>query len=83
MPIPDIELVQLTLNSLDEDYHTLVTTLSYDTNLLTFDDLHSKLIHYEQRLKFLKTKDLLSLQHSALATSVTSSEPRKFSYPSR
>ncbi|KAJ8435581.1 hypothetical protein Cgig2_021735 [Carnegiea gigantea] len=82
-PIPDIELVQLTLNGLDEDYHTLVTTLSYGTNLLTLDDLRSKLIHYEQRLKFLKTKDLLSLQHSALATSVTSSESGKFSYPSR
>ncbi|KAJ8445793.1 hypothetical protein Cgig2_027874 [Carnegiea gigantea] len=54
--------VQLTLNGLDEDYHTLVTTLSYGTNLLTFDGLCSKLIHYEQRLKFLKTKDLLSLQ---------------------
>jgi len=32
-PIPDIELVQLTLNGLDKDYHTLVTTLSYGTNL--------------------------------------------------
>jgi len=82
-PNPDIELVQLTFNGLDEDYHTLVTTLCYGTSLLTFDDLRSKLIHYEQCMKFLKTKDLLSLQHSALATSVTSSEFGRFSYPSR
>ena len=46
-PVPQVDLVQLTLNGLDEDYHTLVTTLSYSTNLITFDDLHSMLIHYE------------------------------------
>jgi len=43
--ISNIHLVQLTLNGLDEDYHTLVVTLSYDTNLLTFDNLRSKLIN--------------------------------------
>ena len=71
--IPDIDLVQLTLNSLDEDYHTLVTTpSSYGTNLITFDDLRSKLIQ-----KFLKTKELFGVQHLALATLVTSSESSK------
>jgi len=49
-PVSNVDLVQLTLNGLDEDYYNLVATLSYDTNLLTFDDLRSKLIHYEQRL---------------------------------
>ncbi|KAJ8437748.1 hypothetical protein Cgig2_009463 [Carnegiea gigantea] len=73
-PVPDIDLVQLTLNGLDEDYHNLVTMLSYGTNLIAFDDLRSKLIHYEQRLlKFLKSK-LLGIQHQALATSLASSE---------
>lgn len=43
-PVPDFELVQLTLNGLHEDYHNLVTALSYGTNLFTFDDLRSKLI---------------------------------------
>jgi len=46
-PVLDLELVQLTLNGLDEDYHNLVTTIRYGSTLLTFDDLHSKLIHYE------------------------------------
>jgi len=46
-PVPDSDLVQLTLNGLDKGYHNLVTTLSYGTNLITFDDLWSKLIHYE------------------------------------
>ena len=60
----------LTLNGLDEDYHTLVTTLSCGSNLITFDDLHSKLIHYEQCLKFLKSKDALPMQHQSFATSL-------------
>jgi len=70
-PVSDIDLVQLTLSGLDEGYHTLVTTLSYGTNLLTFDYLHCKLIHHEQRLKFLKTKESFRVQHQALATSIT------------
>ena len=73
-PVSDIDLVQLTLNVLDEDYHTLVTTLSYGSNLITFDGLRSMLIHYEQRIKFLKSKDVLNVQHQALATSITSTE---------
>ena len=61
------------LNGLDEDYHTLVTTLSYGSNLITFDHLCSKLIHYEQCLKFLKSKDALTMQHQAFAMSTESS----------
>jgi len=76
-PVPDIDLVQVTLNRLDEDYHNLVTTLSYGTRLITFDDLRSKLIHYEQQLKFLKSKDFLGIQHQALATSFVSSKSGK------
>jgi len=45
-----------------------VTTLSYGSNLITFDNLRSKLIHYEQCLKFLKSKDALPVQHQAFAT---------------
>ena len=73
-PISYIDLVQLTLNGLNKDYHNLVTTLSYGTNLRTFDNLCFKLIHYEQRLKFLKSKDVLGVQHQALATSVASTD---------
>jgi len=77
--IPNIDLVRLTLNGLDEDCHTLVTILSDGTNLLTFDDFRSKVIHYKQRLKFLKTKDMLSIRHSALSSLVASSESGKSS----
>ena len=51
-PMFDLELVQLTLNGVDEDYHVLATTLSYGLNVPTFDDLRAKLIHYEHQLKF-------------------------------
>ena len=80
--VPDLELVQLILNGSDEDYHNLVTAFSYGSNLLTFDDLPSKLTHYEQRLQFLKSKKLFQVHHPALATTVSSSEFGKASQSS-
>ncbi|KAJ8423765.1 hypothetical protein Cgig2_028266 [Carnegiea gigantea] len=76
-PVPDLELVQLTLNGLDEDYYNLVTTLAYGTTFLTFDDLRSKLIHYGQHLRFLKSKESFQridegFQNVALIVGVTS-----------
>jgi len=47
-----------------------MNTPAYGSNFLTFDDLRSKLILDEQRLKFLKSKDVVAVQHQALATSV-------------
>ncbi|KAJ8434746.1 hypothetical protein Cgig2_001949 [Carnegiea gigantea] len=64
-PPPSIT-TYLALNGVDEDYNILATTLSYDTNLLTFDDFRAKLIHYEQHLKILKSKDVSALHHQAL-----------------
>ena len=71
-PVLDLELVQLTLNGLDEDYHNLVTNLAYGTTLLTFDNLRSKLIHYEQQLQLLKSKESFQVHHPALAATVIS-----------
>ena len=67
----------MTLNGLDEDYHNLVTNLAYGTTLLTFDNLRSKLIHYEQQLQLLKSKESFQVHHPALATTITSSESGK------
>ena len=72
LPVSDLDLVILTLNGPDEDYFSLATSLLYGSNLLTFDDLRGKLIHYEQCLKFLKTKDHLVLQHPASAATTSS-----------
>ena len=57
----DMDLIILTLNGIDEDWHILATTLSYGTSSHTFDDLRAQLIQYGQRLKFLKTKGNSSL----------------------
>jgi len=67
-----MDLVQLTLNNVDENYHILATTLSYGANTLTFDDLRAKLMHHEQRLKFLKSKGAFITSHQALIVSTAS-----------
>lgn len=46
-PVSDLDLVQLILNGVDEDYCILAATLSYGATTLTFDDLRAKLLHYE------------------------------------
>ncbi|KAJ8437085.1 hypothetical protein Cgig2_016439 [Carnegiea gigantea] len=55
-----MDLVTQTLNGVDEDYHILA------------NDLRAKLVHYEQRLKFLKSKGGSAWQHQALAVSYAS-----------
>ena len=64
-----MDLITLALNRVDEDYHILANTLSYGTNLLIFDDLLAKLIHFQQRLRFLKFKGTPIVQHQALTVS--------------
>jgi len=44
----DLELIQYTTSGLPPDYHHFVTTYSMLPGRHTFDDLHSKLIFYEQ-----------------------------------
>jgi len=56
--------VQLSLNGADEDYHILAATLSYGTNLLTFDDLQAKLVHYKHFLTFFEYKGTIQFQHA-------------------
>jgi len=45
----DLELIQFTTSP---DYHSFVTTYSMLSGSHNFDDLRSKLIFYEQQLKF-------------------------------
>jgi len=69
LPVSNMDLVTQTLNGINEDYHILATALSYGSNFLTFDDLRAKLIHCEQRLKFLKSKSGIGFKHYALTVS--------------
>ena len=48
----DLELIQFTTFDLPPDYHTFVTIYSMLLDSHMFDDLWSKLIFYEQCLKF-------------------------------
>ncbi|KAJ8428013.1 hypothetical protein Cgig2_014911 [Carnegiea gigantea] len=67
-----MDLITLALNCVDEDYHILAATLSYGTNLLIFDDLLAKLIHFQQRVRFLKFKGTPIVRHQALNVSQAS-----------
>jgi len=46
-PISDLELIQLTIASLPEDYDSFVITFPLLPRATSFDDLHSKLLFYE------------------------------------
>ena len=69
-PVSDLELIQYTTSSLPPDYHTFVTTYSMMPGSYTFDDLHSKLIFYEQWLKFQSNRE--TTVHQALVSTVSS-----------
>ena len=68
-PVLDMELVQYTLNVLDPDYNGIVDTLTYMPCTLTFDDVCTKLLFYEQRVQFLKHRHSGSLTHAAFVAS--------------
>ena len=54
LPILDLELIQLTAAGLPEDYDSFVTTYSMLLGSTSFDDLRSKLLFFEQCLKYKK-----------------------------
>jgi len=56
--IPDLELIQLRTASLYEDYDSFITTFSMLSESTSFDDLHSKLLFYEQDLNCRKDHNL-------------------------
>jgi len=62
--VSNLELIQLTTAGLPEDYDSFVTTFSMLPGLTTFDELHSKLLFYEQRLHY--KKDCNSAIHQAV-----------------
>ena len=61
----DLDLVQYTLNALGPDYDGNVDTLTYVPGTLTFNDVCTKLLFYEQCVKFLKHRNSGSLTHAA------------------
>lgn len=56
-PISDLELTDFTLSGLDPEYETIATVLQYFPGQNTFDDLRTKLIMFEHKLKFRKARD--------------------------
>jgi len=52
--ISDLELIQFTTTGLPKDYDSFVTTYSMLPRSTSFDDLRSKLLLFEQRIKYNK-----------------------------
>ena len=71
-PVSNLELIQFTTFGMPPDYHTFVITYSMLPGSYTFDDLQSKLIFYEQHLKFQQNCDVPV--HQALVSTVSSSD---------
>ena len=68
--VSDLELIQYTMPGLPPDYQTFVITYSMLPGSCIFDDLCSKLIFYEQRLKFQSSRETTVYQ--ALISTVSS-----------
>lgn len=56
-PITDLDLVQYIISGLPSDFEPLVTVITYLPGTITFDDLCTKLIFHEQRVKFLRERE--------------------------
>lgn len=50
-PLSELELIDFTLSGLDPEYDTIATAMSYFPGQHTFDDLLTKLIMFEHKLK--------------------------------
>ena len=66
-PISDLESIQLTTAGLLEDHDSFVTTFSMLPGSTSFDDLRSKLLLFEQRLKY-KTERSPYIHQAFVAT---------------
>ena len=62
----DLELIQFNTSGFSPDYHSFVTTYSMLTGNHSFDDLHSNLVFYDQRLTFQFSRD--TTVHQALVS---------------
>lgn len=61
--------MQATLNGLDKDYKTMVTTATYFTTHITFDELRTKLIIYEAQVTQLQeASSPLATRHAFAST---------------
>lgn len=70
-PIPDTDLVHYTISGLPSSYESFVTTVTYMPDLITFDDLRSKLIFYKHRVCNQQERDNLVPTYQAFATDRT------------
>ncbi|KAI4330353.1 hypothetical protein MLD38_028650 [Melastoma candidum] len=80
--IPPTELITYTLRGLPRDYNTLVTTLSYATVGLTFDQLRANLLNHEQRLRQQEAADSFSPPTALYSTKHSHSRGRDLTRPS-
>lgn len=64
----DLELIQVTTVGLPSDYDTFVNTFSLLFGHIIFDNLHSKLQFYENRIQFQKGRESI-VHHAFIATS--------------
>ncbi|KAJ8450683.1 hypothetical protein Cgig2_021155 [Carnegiea gigantea] len=71
--LTDQELVQYTIDGLDDQYEVFVTDATYFGGHLTFDELCTKLIIYEPRVTHLCESSNNTTCHQALATSTMAS----------
>jgi len=67
----DIDLIQYILNPLDSYYDGFVDALTHIPEMLTFDDVSTKLLVHEQCVQFLKRRNTGSLTHPAFVTTTT------------
>lgn len=72
-PLANQELVQYTIDSLDDQYEVFVTVAAYFGGHLTFDELCTKLIVYEPWVTHLRESSNNTTSHQALATSIMAS----------
>lgn len=56
-PIPDKELIDYTIQGLNEVYEPLLAVVLYSKERVTFDKFHYKLIQYEERVLFLHNRN--------------------------
>lgn len=71
-PLNDQELIQYTLFGLDQDYESFITAATYFGGHLTFHDLCSKLILYEQHVLYLRDHVSTLPTHQPLAMGTAS-----------
>lgn len=64
-PVSDFDLVHYTISGLPSTYELFITTITYMPSVITFDDLLSKLVFYEHRVRQQHDRDNNAETHQA------------------